>query len=76
MLAQPNTLPSAQIQFAVGNGHCQVRPEKACLHMCRHVIRSFARVPERHVLWHDSVEHHFHVVSHVRVPILVDGQAG
>ena len=40
-----------------------------------HVIRSFARVPERHVLWHDSVEHHFHVVSHVRVPILVDGQA-
>ena len=41
-----------------------------------HVIRSFARVPERHVLWHNSVEHHFHVVSHVRVPILVDGQAG
>ena len=33
-------------------------------------------MPERHIFWHDSVEHHFHVVSHVGVPVLVDGQAG
>jgi 2-methylisocitrate lyase-like PEP mutase family enzyme len=31
---------------------------------------------EGHVLWHDPVEHHLHVVPHVGVPVLVDGEAG
>ena len=33
-------------------------------------------MPERNVLRHESVEHHLHVVADVRVPVLVDGQAG
>ena len=68
--------------FHFGLGHHASFPQKPVVKLVvqfmklYHVIRSFARVPERHVLWHNSVEHHFHVVSHVRVPILVDGQAG
>ena len=41
-----------------------------------HVIRSLARMPEWDVLWDDPVEHHLHVVPHVRVPVLVDGETG
>ncbi len=33
-------------------------------------------MPEWHVLGDDAVEHHLHVVPHVRVPVLVDGQRG
>ena len=32
-------------------------------------------MPEGDVLGNDAVEHHLHVVPHVRVPVLVDGQA-
>ena len=32
-------------------------------------------MPERDVLGNDAVEHHLHVVPHVGVPVLVDGQA-
>ena len=31
-------------------------------------------MPEWQVLWYDSVEHHLHVVPHIGVPVLVDGQ--
>ncbi len=41
-----------------------------------HVVGPFTRVPEVHVLRHDFVEHHLHVVPHIGVPVLVDGEAG
>ena len=41
-----------------------------------HVVRSLAGVSEWKIFWYDSVEHHLHVVPHVRVPVLVDGQGG
>ncbi len=44
-----------------------------CTH---HVVWALARVSERHVLRDNSVEHHLHVVPHVGVPVLVDGEAG
>ena len=33
MFAQPDTLPSAQVQFPVGDGHGQVGAEEAGLHV-------------------------------------------
>ena len=33
-------------------------------------------MPKRNVFRHEPVEHHLHVVADVRVPVLVDGQAG
>ncbi len=44
-----------------------------CL-LSHHVVRPLAGVPEGHVLRDDPVEHHLHVVPHVWVPVLVDGQ--
>ena len=41
-----------------------------------HVIWAFTRMPERHVLGHNAVQHHLHVIPHVGVPVLVDGQTG
>ena len=38
-----------------------------------HIVGSFTRMPEWHVLWHYSVEHHFHVVSYVWIPIFING---
>ena len=41
-----------------------------------HVIWPLAGVSEWKIFGYDSVEHHLHVVPHVRVPVLVDGQGG
>ena len=41
-----------------------------------HVVWALAGVSEGKILRHNSVEHHLHVVPHVRVPVLVDGQRG
>ena len=41
-----------------------------------HVVWSFARMSEWKIFWNNSVEHHLHVVPHVRVPVLVDGEGG
>ena len=35
MLAEPDALPRAQVQLAVGHGHRQVGAEEAGLHVCR-----------------------------------------
>ena len=91
MLAEPDPLPGAQVQFTVRHWDCQVGPKEAGFHMGRlkfglkniasglaipayHVIRPFARVPEGQVFRHYPVEHHLHVVSHIGVPVLVDGK--
>lgn len=39
-----------------------------------HVVRPLARVPVRQSLGHDLVQHHFHVVSDIRVPALIQCQ--
>ena len=41
-----------------------------------HVVWALAGVSEGKILRHNSVEHHLHVVPHVRVPVLVDGEGG
>ena len=41
-----------------------------------HVVWSLAGVSEGDVLGNDAVEHHLHVVPHVGVPVLVDGETG
>jgi len=76
VLAEPDALPGAEVELAVRHGHRQVGPQEAGLHVGGHVVGTFAGVPEGHVLGHDTVEHHLHVVPHVGVPVLVDGEAG
>lgn len=74
VLAQPNTLPGTQVQLALRDGDGQRRAQEAGLDVRRHVVRALARVPVRQTLWHDLVQHHLHVVPHVRIPALVQGQ--
>lgn len=40
--------------------------------MCWHIVGPFARVPVRKAFWHYFVEHHLHIVSHVRIPALIE----
>ena len=39
-----------------------------------HVIWSLTRMSEWKIFWNYSVKHHLHVVPHVWVPVLIDGQ--
>lgn len=74
VLAQPDALPCAQVQLALRYRDSERAAEKARLHVRRHVVGALARVPVRQPLRHYLVQHHLHVVPHVRVPALVQRQ--
>jgi len=76
VLAEPDALPLAQVQFAVTDGHRQRGADEARLHVCRHVVGALTGVSVRHALRDDLVEHHLHVVPHAGVPVLVESQRG
>jgi len=76
VLAKPHPLPGAEGHSAVADGKGEIGTEEAGLGMSRHVVGPFTGVLERNLLRDEPVQHHLHVVPHVRVPILVDGEAG
>jgi len=76
VFTEPDSLPSAKGDSAVTDGQSQVGAKQTGLGVGRHVVRPLTAVLEWDRLRHQSVEHHLHVVPHVRVPVLVDGQTG
>lgn len=76
MFTEPYSLPRAQVQLALRDRYGERGAEETRLHVRRHVVGALARMPIRQSLRHDFVEHHFHVVSHVWIPALVQSQAG
>ncbi len=74
-LAEVNTLPSAEVQSAVGNGNGKAHAEERALGVGRHVISSFqGMVIIRFVLPYHVVEYLLHITAHVWIGILVDGE--
>ena len=39
-------------------------------------LEDFFSIPEFIFSFHVPVEHHLHIIPHVRVPVLIDGEAG
>jgi len=76
VLTEPHPLPCAEVEFTIRNRHCQVGTKETRFYVGRHIIRSLAAVSKGHVLGDYPIKHHLHVVSDVRVPVLVDGETG
>ena len=76
VFTQPDPLPRAQSDTSITNGKCQVGAQETRLGVGGHVVRAFTAVLEGDGLRDQPVQHHLHVVPHVWVPVLVDGERG
>ena len=92
MLTEPDALPGAQSDAALADRQSQIGAQETGLGVGGHVVRALAAVLPRDGFRHKPghytlftlaafkcvtpVEHHLHVVPNIRVPVLVDGEAG
>lgn len=70
----PNPLPRPRVQFPIRNRHRHTRADQSTFNVCRHVIRTFARVLVQiplAVFWRDAVEGVAHVGADILVPVFV-----
>src|SRR6266581_8761378 len=72
-LAEKNTLPATQHEFAVFERNSYARPDEAGFEVS---IRIFFAMTKAHaMLWNQSSEGVQHIARHVRVGVLVDGES-
>lgn len=76
VLTQPDALPGAQTEAALGDGQTEAGADEAGFHVRRHVIRALAGVSKGQILGHKGGEEHLHVLAHVRVPVFIQRQTG
>ena len=73
---QIDALPGAQIKPAGGDRNGKADAEKGTLCMCRHIIGTFHRV---FIIWlpflHHVIQDRFHIRTHVRIIIFIDGKS-
>ncbi len=72
MLAEIDALPGPQSERAAVHRDREARTQQRGLHMRRHVVRAFARVPIREILRRDRRERRLQVDRHIGVRVLVD----
>ena len=73
-LTQVDSLPGAQVQFAVCYRNGKAYSKERTLGVCRHIIRPFHCVL---VVWlpllYHVVQYGFHVSAHIGIVVLIDG---
>ena len=74
-LAEVDALPSAKVEPSVGDGNVDADTGNDALGMCGHIVRAFEDMTVvRHILRYEPVVNSFHVVPHVRIPVLTYAQ--
>ena len=72
-LTKIDTLPGAKVEPSVSDGDVDAHTRNDALGMSGHVVRAFKNMSiVRHILRYEPVVNSFHVVPHVRVPVLTD----
>lgn len=75
MLTKIDPLPGSQRKATVANRNLQLTSEEGRLHVRGHIVRAFAGVNERHILWANQIDGRFHVDADIWIGIFVDRQA-
>ena len=75
-LAEIDALPSAEVEFAMGDRDGEAYPKERAFGMRRHIVQSLHSVV---VIWfvflHEAVHNLAHVGTHIGIGILVDGES-
>ena len=75
-LAKVDSLPSAEVQAAIGDGDGDADTAQCRFGMGWHIVGTFQRMLVlRAILRNQAVENRFHIDTNIRVAVLVDAQS-